>query len=236
MKYVSIDIETTGLDKDRNQILEIGAIIEDSNNPLPFDEIPKFKCIIGWEEILGSVFAVNLNARIIKILATLSSIKNEKEKEEFRKLHNIIHPADVVSQLYYFLFLNGLGDATVNDLMANSGGYGQIWNGEMVPMINNATKPITVFAAGKNFAKFDSQFLDKLPQFSTLIKFHHRVIDPATLYLDWMTDTEVPSLETCKKRAGLIDTAVSHDALYDAWDVIQVLRVKYRKESSSFLG
>lgn len=71
MKYVSIDIETTGLDREKHQVLEVGAIIEDTNNPLPFDEIPRFKCIIGWEELMGSVFAINMNSRIVKILAEI---------------------------------------------------------------------------------------------------------------------------------------------------------------------
>ena len=39
MKYISIDIETTGLDRDLCQVLSIGAVIEDTNNikPLEFE-------------------------------------------------------------------------------------------------------------------------------------------------------------------------------------------------------
>jgi hypothetical protein len=38
-------------------------------------------------------------------------------------------------------------------------------------------------------------------------------------------DDTLPSLDVCKKRAN-IDGNVSHNALLDAWDVIQVLRNK----------
>ena len=48
MKYLSLHTETTGLDRDLDQVIEIGAIIEDTNNPLPFDEIPKFHAIVKY--------------------------------------------------------------------------------------------------------------------------------------------------------------------------------------------
>ncbi len=51
MKYLSIDIETTGLDPLKDQLLSFGAIIEDTENPLPFDEIPKFHAAIKRNRI-----------------------------------------------------------------------------------------------------------------------------------------------------------------------------------------
>jgi len=228
MKYVSIDIETSGLDKEKCQILEVGAIIEDTKNPLPFDEIPKYTCIIGWDEIIGEVFALDMNARIIKILANLKSIKDKSEKEIFRKANNIIHPNDVGPHLYYFLYVNGMIPEMNSDGTLLSGGYAQTWNGQMVPMINSATNPVKIYAAGKNFNSFDAIFLNKLPRFADLIQFHHRALDPAILYFDWDTDVDIPSLETCKIRAKLQNTTVSHNALQDAWDIIQVLRPMYK--------
>jgi oligoribonuclease (3'-5' exoribonuclease) len=47
-----VDVETTGLEKDRYQILSIGAIIEDTSKKLPFDEIPKFHAAILHNEIM----------------------------------------------------------------------------------------------------------------------------------------------------------------------------------------
>ena len=35
MRYISIDLETTGLDSENNQIIEFGAVLEDTNNILP---------------------------------------------------------------------------------------------------------------------------------------------------------------------------------------------------------
>ncbi|HRW21236.1 MAG TPA: hypothetical protein P5509_04630 [Bacteroidales bacterium] len=231
MKYVSIDIETTELNKEKCQVLEIGAISEDTNNPLSFDEIPKYKCIIGWEEIMGSVFAIDMNNRIIKILAELGTIKDSTQKEIFRKKHNIIHPNDVAPHLYYFLYLNGMIPGMDSNGALLGGGYAQTWNGQMVPMINNATKPAKIYVAGKNFASFDAPFLQKLPRFNDVIQFGHRMIDPAMAFINWTEDEQPPSLSECKKRAGLENNIeVSYNALEDAWDVIQVLRTKYSQK------
>ena len=42
MRIVSIDTETTGLDYDTCQILQVGAVIEDTINVRPLDELPRF--------------------------------------------------------------------------------------------------------------------------------------------------------------------------------------------------
>ena len=64
MKYISIDLETTGLEKDRYQILSFGAMIEDTENKLPLSEIPKFHAAILHNELTGSPFALNMNKKI----------------------------------------------------------------------------------------------------------------------------------------------------------------------------
>jgi hypothetical protein len=53
-----------------------------------------------------------------------------------------------------------------------------------------------------------------------------RVIDPAILMVDWKNDESLPNLKVCKERAD-IEGIVTHNALEDAWDVIEVLRKFY---------
>ena len=77
--------------------------------------------------------------------------------------------------------------------------------------------------AGKNYSGFDKRFLEKLEGWNT-IKFSHRVIDPSILYMDWDNDTELPNLDECLKRAN-INKTVSHNALDDAMDIVNLLRV-----------
>lgn len=209
MKYVSIDLETTGLDPENCQILEFGAIIEDTDNKLPFDELPKFKKVIYHEEIKGGAFALNMNVRILSILAQYQSqfdkYSNGKitseELKTFSRENNIITLKGLTLDFYSFLaphFLPGL----------NSGAQ------------------INISVAGKNFGMFDYQFLKRVPDIEKLIKFKSRVLDPAILCVDWKNDKALPGLLDCKKRHE-VTGEVTHDALEDAWDVIQVLRKFY---------
>ena len=64
MVYISVDIETTGLDPERNQILSIGAIIEDTTKKLSFEEIPKFNAIVLHHELTGSPRAITMNKEL----------------------------------------------------------------------------------------------------------------------------------------------------------------------------
>jgi DNA polymerase III epsilon subunit-like protein len=64
MKYISIDIETTGLDHAKHQVLEVGAVFEDGEAPL--DSLPTFRCLIMHDEIIGAPVAIVMNLAIIE--------------------------------------------------------------------------------------------------------------------------------------------------------------------------
>lgn len=64
MKYVAIDIETTGLDPDQHQILEIGAVIE-TDWRTPVDALPVFRTLVWHPNIVGSREALYMNAELI---------------------------------------------------------------------------------------------------------------------------------------------------------------------------
>lgn len=199
MKYVSIDVETTGIDDSFCQVLEIGAIIEDTRLKLPFDKIPKFKRILNHKEFHGQAFAINMNQRIFKILAQRAMIKNTKEKIDFDIEHKIVNPDEAVYDLMFWLKLNG---------------------------IDSKEDKVTITVAGKNFMSFDLKFLKKLPDWDKHITVRSRGLDPGGFSVDWENDEIIPSLDECMKRQG-IEGCVSHDALLDAWDVIKVLRKNY---------
>lgn len=67
MPYVSIDIETTGLDPETCQVLEVGAIFEDWKSPI--DKLLEFRMILRHSEIRGQAFALVLNAKLLKLIA-----------------------------------------------------------------------------------------------------------------------------------------------------------------------
>lgn len=223
MKYVSIDIETSGLDPEKNCILSIGAIIEDTEKKLPYEECPKFNAVILQREIVGSPRALTMNKGLIAMIGEYLEGNDETRFNMDTILdYSFYEKEDVIKEFYYWLERNGFPQSN------NSGGYVTLENGYMKPLINNATKPITINVAGKNFGTFDKLFLQQLPWWQKLIRTRQRVLDPAILFVNWKDDDSLPSLTTCKQRAG-IDGIVTHDALEDAWDVIEILRATYER-------
>ena len=221
MVYCSIDIETSGLDHEKHKVLSIGAIIEDTETKLPYDECPKFNTIVLQNEITGSPRAITMNGGIIQMIGEyLEGTDETKHLMNTHSDYSFYKEDDVVKEFYWWLEKNGYFQGN------NSGGYVSLKDGYMKPMINSGTKPITLNVAGKNFGTFDKLFLQELPWWQKLIRTRQRVLDPAILMVDWKKDTSLPNLTTCKERAG-IEGVVTHNALEDAWDVIEVLRKFY---------
>ena len=176
MKYVSIDIETTGLDIKRDQVLMVAMIVEDTEKKLPREELPTFACLVSHDRYAGAPFALWLNGWILEALA-----KNDQSKYPIYE--------DWVTRALEFLEKH-------------------FPNQKVVP-------------AGKNVGSFDLQFFPSVLR----QKFIHRAIDPGSVWFDWKKD-KPESLDDLKKKLD-IPGAVTHDAVDDAWDVIQVLRKAY---------
>jgi hypothetical protein len=221
MVYCSIDIETSGLDHEKHKVLSIGAIIEDTETKLPYDECPKFNAIVLQNEIVGSPRAITMNKQIISMIGDY--LEGDDEVRHNFNTHtdySFYKEDEVVKEFYWWLEKNGYYQGN------NGGGYVGLMDGYMRPIINSNTKPITLNVAGKNFGTFDKLFLQELPWWQKLIRTRQRVLDPAILMVDWKKDISLPNLTTCKERAG-IEGVVTHNALEDAWDVIEVLRKFY---------
>lgn len=205
MRYVSIDLETTGLDENEHQIIEFGAIIEDSKNLKSYEDSPKYNRIVLARDrkyVFSSVAAA-MNADLIKLISQLESGVNI----QFYNYENLSTTK---------LFLDELIPDFKLWLLAN--GFKE-----------NSRGNVEIVAAGKNFGSFDRRFLQAIPDFESYgVRFHHRSIDPVTSYIDWDDDNTPPSTDQCKIRAA-IEGNVKHEALADAWDVIQLLRLQYNK-------
>ena len=222
MIYVSIDIETSGLEPLNNSVLSFGAIIEDTSNKLPYEKLPKFNAIILQHQITGAPRAISMNKEIISLIGEYMEGNDEDRANLEHHSDYVFLKEDELAQKFYdFLFLNGIypNSSFLNNHVRNV-------NGTMIPAFNNHTPSLTINVAGKNFGTFDKLFLDELPWWRKLIKVRQRIIDPSVLYCRWDEDDTIPSLKKCKERAG-IDGDVAHTALEDAWDVVQMLRKFY---------
>lgn len=66
MKYTSIDIETTGLDYNKCQIIEFAAVVDDLKNQIPIEELPKFQIYIKQKFYTGEPYALAMHKEIFK--------------------------------------------------------------------------------------------------------------------------------------------------------------------------
>ena len=177
MKYLSIDVETTGVNPFEHKVVMFAAILDDLNNPQPAEHLPFYSCIINQEK-KGDPYALEMNEWIFK----------EMPKEG-------ISQAQFIKEFTAWLNQQGFEQ--------EDGRY----------VIN---------VAGKNVAGFDNIFLKNIPGFTDRIRIRSRCIDPTILFLD-EKDEHLPNLQTCLERAG-IQKKVSHNALEDALDIVQLIR------------
>ena len=206
MRYISIDIETTGLSQEEHQIIEFGAIIEDSSNPLSYEDSKKYRRIVLARDgkYIFSAYAAMINADLIKTIAMIEKTGKSDFLSSDKNLTNTaLYLDELIPDFKQWLYVNGFKE--------------------------NERGVMEVVAAGKNFASFDRSFIHVIPEFETYgLRFHHRSIDPSTPYIDWSNDNIPPSMDECKIRAGL-EKGIKHEALADAWDVIQILRPQYNR-------
>ena len=197
MNYISLDIETTGLDPDVCDVLEVGAYYEDTEARASRDRLPCFHKYIWKPTYNGEPYALAMNQRIFQ---KINELKKEWDKTGFR-------PAELT---------------TLDDLTR-----------DFIEWLQRYDINLPIPIGGKNVAGFDLPFMRNFQGWASL-KFHHRVIDPGMLYFDALNDKVPPDLKECKKRARLPEH-VSHEALDDAWDVIQLVREKFPMSTTTGL-
>jgi DNA polymerase III epsilon subunit-like protein len=66
-KFVSVDIETTGLDPETCQTIEVGAVIADWNDP---SETQEFHCYVLYPQYKGDPYALSMHPHIFRRIAT----------------------------------------------------------------------------------------------------------------------------------------------------------------------
>lgn len=71
MIYISLDIETTGLNPLENDVLEVGAYIENTRVRLPREKLPFFHCYVWKENYRGDAYALAMNVRIFQKILEL---------------------------------------------------------------------------------------------------------------------------------------------------------------------
>lgn len=221
-RYVSIDIETTGLNEDKCQILEFGAIIEDMDDIKPKEELKKFRRIIIHKEIHGEPFALTMDANVELLKAIRDHKKLELESNENLDAQ-FCHPEELAEEFKLWLLRHGFKTNDTIKYEKSIEGLAPEDIGECRPCTTSGK--VLILVAGKNYKGFDDKFLKLEPYaLGRHVYCHQRVIDPAVSLMDWTTDVVPPDLKECKKRVGIIDDEVRHTAIDDSMDIIRVVR------------
>ena len=99
MRYVSLDLETSGPDPSRHQVLELAVVVEDTRRAAttPLAELPAFRRALRHAELTGTAAALALNARLLTELADKANAEAP----------DICRPDEVLAQLREFLLANG---------------------------------------------------------------------------------------------------------------------------------
>jgi len=215
MLFLCIDVETSSIKPENGELLSFAAVLEDTNNIRPVEELPFFYCVFRHDFIKGEPYALNMNKGLIQEISEGES-ENLIDLYEFNQLFND------------FLFSSKVECHGGYDILAQMIKVDK--NGNSTPVLHRSPKEkIKLKASGKNFGTFDKGWIEsKIPNFNTYFQFNHRVLDVGSLMVDFKNDEWLPGLLECKKRAG-IKGEVTHNALEDCWDVIEILRTKYER-------
>lgn len=111
MKYISVDIETTSLDPKYGNVIQFGAIIEDSKNLLSYEDCPKFEVLVEHSIYIGQPFPLAMHQKIFQELA----------KQPKDRTCEVVAVDDLAERFALWLVLNGLAkntDKPINIIVA----------------------------------------------------------------------------------------------------------------------
>jgi DNA polymerase III epsilon subunit-like protein len=72
-KYLSVDTETSGLDPDKSELLEVGIVVFDTeDSELVLTSYNSLRIVFVKEQIQGNIFAINMNINLLNEILTMS--------------------------------------------------------------------------------------------------------------------------------------------------------------------
>jgi len=190
--YISIDLETTGLNLGKSQILQIAAIYDDGTTLV--DKLITLNIYINQQITYVELDALVMHEKT-KIFSKIQEANKAKESKK-------IGPA--IDTFLDFI-----------DVCRTPNGFGSKYK---------------MTLGGKNASTYDIPVLknwmseEQLERFNELV--YHSVIDVGSIY--FQDFGRIPSLTEILKQLqishGITREEVTHNALYDALDVVTAIR------------
>ncbi len=111
MKYCSIDIETTGLDPEKHNIVEFGCVIDDTDKPFePISALPSFHTYNVLDDYIGQPYALSMHSTIFKRIS-------DKDPA-----FNYSYNGKMGSEFFKFLKSNGFEENEFGKIYVNCAG------------------------------------------------------------------------------------------------------------------
>lgn len=234
LEYISLDIETLGLPKDRVMppIIEIGAIYDKLGvGEMPYSEEAlvntAFHVYVLPESMFGyqgvDPYAAAMNYKILEQIANATALSDGTLRAPDGT--EVIHPDRVLIEFSRWLSYHGLVEC--REVNEEDEVVGYLTEDGPFRMIDHRTDLIYSYGdtkltfAGKNVGTFDLAILDANVGFYQIPR-RHRIIDPGSMLLA-LEDEKIPDLAECCRRTG-VDDNVTHTAVEDALKVVRVIR------------
>lgn len=243
MKYLAIDIETTGLDTQRDQVLEVGCIIDtlpkNGGTLSPVHSLPRFRVLIRHDNVSGHPTALAMNHKILSAIASQNKCVN---------CQTVIPEVEFDKRLFY-----GFTEERIFCPKCSTGQNVPIRLKQsyvstlLCRFLKGYFKETKITIAGKNVAGFDVPFLSHLSCFgldgSQLMigshdddmenyTFRSRVLDPGSLFFWPDFDDVLPNIDEIMRRCG-IERKTDHTSLGDCEMVIEAIRAYYTQPRPS---
>lgn len=82
MRFLSIDLETTGLDPRYDEIIQFGCVLDEIGNSVPVSELPSFAAYIDRKRWNGQAFALQMNHEHLRRIAMKTPGYNYLEADQ----------------------------------------------------------------------------------------------------------------------------------------------------------
>lgn len=206
--YVSLDIETSGIDTEKSEILELGFVYDDGVSA--FSQLKRHNFILKLPSLsFASFSALNMNARLIKAIHEGKDPQLAEVPYAFGVLLETLHEASAAAYKWD-MDRNRKPSQRITLAGKNVASFD-------LPIIKSF---LTRYAA----TEWTGPFSDSLDTLNSILgKLQHRTLDPGSMYV--ADFGYVPSLDEIKTFMGIKD-GVSHCAVEDALDVVDAIRFK----------
>lgn len=234
MRYISVDLETTGLSLN-SDIIEMGIVIDDLSEVKPVEELPKLRILFRHHVLSGEPYALGMHVEsglLAELQKRTYADENwvQVEQGDDRALYNEAKSTLLVQAPEPPFGLVAYSQQETFDLYYLAWQFVDKWLLENYYQ-NGVRRAIRM--AGKNIASFDARHLEE-KCFTDYIKIDFRFLDIGPMYMEehyanggvW-----VPNLKDCLKYAG-VQKEISHTSIEDSYDVINCIRHKLLDQGS----